>query len=280
MLKVLSLGAGIQSTALYHMIDYDAVFFADTGNEPKNVMKHVENLQIDAKRRKIPFFVVKEKSGLSLEQSIRSGRYKFVPIPVFIVAEDGSKSMLRRQCTNQFKVAPVNLAVRQWLQSLSMATARNDGQVRVNKSVKIEMHFGISADEAHRQAPSRTGWQVNRYPLVENNYTREDCIAWLTETGFEVPPKSSCIFCPFHTNDYWLGLDPDELESAFELDEHLRSEGVRTSRKGKMYLHAECKPLRELWESGRLAAKPKQLTLGFRREALDGCRSEGFSCFS
>ena len=42
---ILNLGAGVQSTRLYLEYEYDAAIFADTGEEPQAVYRHLEWLQ-------------------------------------------------------------------------------------------------------------------------------------------------------------------------------------------------------------------------------------------
>ena len=43
----------------------------------------------------------------------------------------------------------------------------------------------------------------HRYPLVERRLTRGDCITWLQRHDLPVPPKSACVFCPYHTRSAW-----------------------------------------------------------------------------
>ena len=54
-----------------------------------------------------------------------------------------------------------------------------------------------------RMRTSDVKYIVNVYPLVERRMTRMDCITWLESHGLEVPPKSSCVFCPFHNLNHW-----------------------------------------------------------------------------
>lgn len=62
--------------------------------------------------------------------------------------------------------------------------------------------IGIEANEGKRSKrftkPKGDGSEY-RYPLQELGMTRADCIAFLQCVGWIVPPKSSCIFCPFKT---------------------------------------------------------------------------------
>jgi hypothetical protein len=110
-----------------------------------------------------------------------------------------------------------------------------------------EMWIGISTEEnAKRCKPSHEGWVTNRYPLREMGMSRADCERWLMEHHRIVVPKSACVGCPFHDDDYWRRLQrsaPHEFEDACAFDETIRNlPGV----KGECFLHSSCVPLREI----------------------------------
>lgn len=87
------------------------------------------------------------------------------------------------------------------------------------------------------------------YPLVELKMTRSDCINWLTKNGYPIPPKSSCVGCPFHRNNEWRNIknNPVEWKQAVDLDNTIREAGINESRlSGLLYLHSSCKPLEEV----------------------------------
>jgi hypothetical protein len=110
-----------------------------------------------------------------------------------------------------------------------------------------EQWIGISLDEAIRMKPSREDWQVNRWPLIEKRMTRNDCLRWLERHDYPRPPKSSCTFCPFHSDDEWRFLTPEEFAEAVEIDRRLRSRPPQAYRtKGTLYLHRSCAPLEEV----------------------------------
>lgn len=72
----------------------------------------------------------------------------------FYVLLDGKKSMIKRQCTSEYKIEPIRSAL--W---------RIAG--RRSSPGKIEMWKGISRDEVHRMRDSDVAYIRNRYPLVE-----------------------------------------------------------------------------------------------------------------
>lgn len=98
--------------------------------------------------------------------------------------------MIRRQCTSDYKIVPIRRKVRE----LAGLTRR-----RSPKTALVEQWIGISLDEVLRMKPSFEGWQVNRWPLIERWMSRRDCLRWLEQHGYPLPPKSACIGCPFHS---------------------------------------------------------------------------------
>src|SRR5579884_3336697 len=109
------------------------------------------------------------------------------------------------------------------------------------------MWIGISADENPKRCKAaQEAWVVNRYPLRELRMTRADCATWLWNNYRIIVPKSACLGCPFHDDNYWRELreqSPDEFEEACRFDETIRHlPGVR----GECFLHSSCVPLREI----------------------------------
>ena len=118
-LRVLSLGAGVQSSTLALMIEkgeipmVDAGIFADVKGEPKTVYKHLDWLE---KQLSYPIYRV---TWRDLKQDIfdaSTGKYKAFTAPFFTKnPKTGKKKMLRRQCTFMYKINPVVQEVRRLL---------------------------------------------------------------------------------------------------------------------------------------------------------------------
>jgi hypothetical protein len=235
--RVLSLGAGVQSTTLALMAAQgeigpmpDCAIFADTGWEPKSVYSHLEWL-----KTMLPFPVHNVSAGNLREDIISRSNTsggRFAAVPWFMQMPNGDDAMGRRQCTSEYKLAPIRRKVREMLGGKTPKGG-------------AEIWIGISTDEAMRMKPSRVGYMVNRWPLIEQRLNRNDCLRWLERAGWSAP-KSSCIGCPFHSNHQWRELrdhSPDEWQDAIEVDRAIREQpGFR----GKQFMHRSLKPLDEV----------------------------------
>lgn len=244
-LRVLSLGAGVQSTTLALMAARgevspmpDCAIFADTGWEPRAVYAHLRWLMSPGV---LPFPVHIVSAGNIRDDIAKAAKgERWASIPAFTrTGKPGRQQvgMIRRQCTSEYKIAPIRRRVR----ALSgLAHKRSPGHP------VVEQWIGISADEVIRMKPSFEAWQVNRWPLVEARMSRRDCLAWLERRGFPVPPKSSCIGCPYHSDAMWREMrdeDADAWNDAVAVDTMIRS-GLRGVR-GEVFLHRQAVPLAE-----------------------------------
>jgi hypothetical protein len=234
-LKVLSLGAGVQSSALLLMAcegeieKPDHAIFADTQSEPQAVYDWLERLEGWSS---IPIHRV---TAGSLEQDVlRSVQIstRVAQPPLFVRNAKGVKGILRRACTRDYKVVPIERYIKKEL-------LKGENQT-------VERWFGISLDEVHRMKQGQPPF-VNRYPLVERKMTRHDCQRWLESHGYPLAPRSACYFCPYHSNDFWRRMkkqEPKEWAKAVKFDAAIRS-GPRGVR-GETFLHASLKPLGEI----------------------------------
>src|SRR3990167_1529662 len=242
MLRVLSLGAGVQSTTLALMAAHgeieavDCAIFADTQSEPKAVYEHLEKL-----RAALQFDVHVVTKG-SLRQELidasegRSGAWGRPPL--FVRNPDGSGGMMRRQCTQDYKLDVIRKKVRE----LSGVKRGSPGP----HHVVVEQLIGISIDEAHRMKDSRCRWIKNVYPLIDRGISRMDCLEKLNAWGWPNVPKSACTFCPYHSDAMWADMkanDPVSFADAVDVDNRLRSGCMAYGFRGVVYLHRLLQPL-------------------------------------
>lgn len=239
---VLSLGAGVQSSALALMAAAGEIgpmpkcaIFADTQAEPKGVYDWLDYLE-----KQLPFPVYRVTAGNLMEASLRvrtseaGNKYTKHAVPAFIVDASGQKGLLMRQCTLDFKITVIIREI-----------------ARLRKAAgkpHVTQWIGISLDEAKRMKPSRVSYITNEWPLVANRISRRECLAWMEKRGFPKPPRSSCTFCPYHSDAEWRRLkseDPDGFAQAVEYDELIR-ETLQGVIRGTPYLHASRVPLREV----------------------------------
>lgn len=272
MLRILSLGTGVQSTCLFLMScegvlpKLGAAIFADTQWEPKAVYKHLAWLETEARGYGIP--ILRGTRGDLRQDAIdfwRSGSltagapgYKrWASMPLFVLNPDGTVGLINRQCTSEYKIEVVERIIRRNLLGLrprQVATAN-----------AVEHWFGISADEVSRVRRSENHWQTFRYPLItdvtspkrdrlfDRGFDRQDCLDWLEQRGYPRPPRSACIGCPFHTDAEWIRLrddDPEGWADAVAFDREIRAADAALQSGGKVgrlvglpFLHRSCVPL-------------------------------------
>ncbi|MGV3617951.1 MAG: hypothetical protein ACO1SV_21710 [Fimbriimonas sp.] len=233
-LRVISLGAGVQSSAMLLMAlegrfgDVpDAAVFSDTQCEPQEVYDWLLLLEAEVH----PFPIIRCSVG-NLGEDYLAGRRR-AAIPAFSTTEEGETTMMSRFCSKTYKVEEI------------MRQVRKLG----GRRCKAESWIGISTDEAHRgYKPSGRKWLTNRYPLLDNGIHRRDCIAFVEKRLGLRPPKSSCVFCPYHGDSQWINLKanhPEDFAKAVAFDEAIRNlTGDCWDR--PRFLHRSLRPLREV----------------------------------
>jgi hypothetical protein len=235
MIRILSLGAGVQSSTLALMIAHgdlppvDCAIFSDTGWEPKAVYEWLGWLETQ-----LPFPVHRVSAGDIRADTIAKSNStggRFAAVPWFTLSPQGKAGMGRRQCTAEYKLRPLQRKVVEL-----MGGKRPKGG--------CEMLVGISMDEVWRMKPSRVQYIRNTFPLIEKQITRQACLRWMEEKQYPKPPKSSCIGCPFHSNEQWRALTQDEFADAVEVDRAIRhsARGIRAQQ----FMHKSLKPLDEV----------------------------------
>jgi len=147
--------------------------------------------------------------------------------------------MLHRVCTDRFKVRPLVKQVRK------LCGIKKGERV---KGKVVSMWIGISLDEIIRVKPNQVQWIENKWPLINDvPMTRAGCLNWLKKKGYPLPPKSSCIGCPYHSDEAWRDLKlnhQDEWKDAVEADRLIR-DSVESATK-RLYLHGSRTPLDEV----------------------------------
>lgn len=230
----LSLGAGVQSSAMLLMSDLgilgcpraEVALFADTKAEPEYVYRH-----LDALRKLSTIPIVTVSAGDLYADSIGGGVMR---LPAF--SENGG--MVRRQCTREYKIAPLQKWVREHL-------GYTKGQ-RVKHHVRCLV--GISVDEIQRAKPSIDKWVDRLHPLIDADLRRRDCLTLLASHEWPVPGKSSCVFCPYHDDAMWRDLrdnHPEDFQRAVEFDAAFRN-STKAGISNPVFVHRSLKPLGEV----------------------------------
>lgn len=249
---VLSLGAGVQSTALLllsaegRLPRLSAAIFADTGWEPEPVYAHLQRLRLEvADPAGIP--IIEASVGAIHEDALNPGA-RFATMPFFVKNQDGTQGMVRRQCTAEYKVRPIKETVRELLGAKPKKNGRPGAPP---KGRTARQWIGISTDEFHRAKDSDVGYIQHVFPLLDMNWSRNDCLDYLAARGWADTPKSACKGCPFRSNRQWRDLketSPEDFAAAAEFDEAIRNGSARAiaqgqALRGEYYLHRSMLPL-------------------------------------
>lgn len=196
MKRILSLGGGLQTTAIVDLIDkgeleVDEVIFADTGAEKPETYWYMKNyIEPILQGRGIPFVLVRSHLPSYSYGDIYAHYWRLATIP----------SVIQRRCTDHFKLRPI---------------------ARYYKGQEIEMLIGFSLDEAYRSRRERTLWAKESYPLIEMQMTADDCRQIIQGYGCPIPVKSSCFICQYQRPVEWNWLKnnhPDLFQKALDLE--------------------------------------------------------------
>ena len=186
LLIVCSYGGGTNSTAmLIGMVERgercDLIVFADTGNEKPNTYSHISEMSGWLKSVGMPeITIVKGKQPLQIQDGSLEGeclRRKTLPSIAF-----GFKT-----CSQKWKAEPIN----RYLRDIG--------------ATEIITLIGFDAGEPQRAKP----YEGKRYPLIEWNWGRGECIAAIDRAGIKRPGKSACWFCPSSRKEEIIQLKRD-----------------------------------------------------------------------
>lgn len=246
---VISLGVGVQSSTLLFLAEEGkirprptAAVFSDTQAEPASVYSWLQQLL----SRKWSFPIYTETHGnLSTDIMKRyisrntGNRYIRTIIPAYIRNEDGSRGILGRRCTRDYKINVIERTIRQKI--------LNKRIIKASDPMLAVSWIGISTDEADRMKPTNLHWIKNRWPLIELGMSRQDCLDYMAKLGLR-PPRSACKFCPYHSDKEWDRLkreEPTEFEAAVQWERDYQREIKEWDEitKGTPFLHNSLVPL-------------------------------------
>ena len=221
---VVSYGGGIQSTALVVLLllegwDIDDVVHVDLMDaESPATREYVRYFRDWLQREHGRDITIIERN---MYQDMLA-RPEFTPVPWHGKCE---RFMLSRQCTRQYKVAPLQ----RYLYD------RYPGEC-------IGLMLGISVDEYHRMRDSSAARIEHVYPLVDARLTRWQCRDIIERAGLAVPSKSSCWFCPYRSaRSQWALVQryPDLVGMARALEDRINTERRRRGRDEIVVLRAD-----------------------------------------
>ena len=260
-MKILSCGAGMQSSALHLMSCenalakirgeppvwpqvpiYDISIFCDLGFEPPWVKKQVEFLANAGHSCGVPLVIL--DSPLYTDFMENFGERRTISIPWWTIKEDGHKSKMPRNCTIDYKVELISKYVRWELLGYKKGQRLRDEDKKAH-----EMHMGFSAEESRRCKESPNPMFVNKFPLVEMGLTRADNFAYIKDVWGLETKASACSFCPFHKNYFFKFLrenEPEQYAQVVGVDELLRDKNPKPPMDSDLFISRSRKRLMDL----------------------------------
>lgn len=199
-------GAGTNSTAMLIACvklrePVDLILFADTGGEKPETYVYVKRFSDWLADHGYPEIITVKAPNRTLEEDCLNR--KTLPSVAF-----GFKT-----CSQRFKGEPQDKFVRNWEMALK-AWGRGE---------KVTKLIGYDADEPYRAKPFVSDRYANRYPLIEWDMGRDECVMTIEGAGLPLPGKSSCFFCPNmkeHEIRQLRETSPDLFQRALAMEEN------------------------------------------------------------
>jgi len=174
MKRILSLGAGVNSTAIIALksqgrLDFDLAVFADTGSEmPETYVYLNEVLEPFCSKNNIPLEVVK-KDGVSMHETYMSK--KVIPTRRYGI------------CRDHYKIRVVRKFLKQ----------KFPGE-------KVETIIGFDAGELNRQKGFELLGEKALFPLIDLGINREGCKSTIRKSGLPVACEKWLFYVSTSTN--------------------------------------------------------------------------------
>lgn len=193
---MVSYGAGTNSTALLvEMVrrgeHVDVITFADTGGEGQWTYAYLSMFSEWLVAHGMPAITTVRKGGRPETLEENCLRMKMLPSVAY-----GWKS-----CSLKFKVEPQEKFANNWQPA-------KDAWAAGEKVIKC---IGYDAGEPQRAKFDEDKKYKWRYPLIEWDMGRDECIESIRAAGLPLPGKSACFFCPNSKPQEILAL-PEELK--------------------------------------------------------------------
>ena len=227
MITIASYGGGTNSTAMLIGMALNgepaphAILFADTGGERPETYEFVGIFSDWLEKQGYPAITVVKKvtqdgNVLTLEDDCLHG--KRLPALAY-----GFKT-----CSQKYKIQPQD----KW--------CNNDPTLKAEWKAgrKVQKLVGFDADEYHRAYGKDYGDDkyTLRFPLIEWDWGRDECIEAIRECQLPLPGKSACFFCPNSKPEEIRQLGqthPDLLTRALNMEQNADLTTIKGLGRGK-----------------------------------------------
>ena len=206
-LIVSAYGGGTDSTAM--LVEkhnrgekVDLILFSDTGGEKPYTYEYIKIVSEWLVSHGLPEVTIVKAVQPSKEMGLYNMCIKHNTLPSIAY---GFKS-----CSVQFKIEPVDRYLK-------------DNFSEQWESGNIIKLVGYDADEPQRAKESPNNHYLNRFPLIEWDLGRDDCVDIIKEAGLPKAGKSACFFCPSskpHEIRQMAREHPELIEKALFMEEN------------------------------------------------------------
>jgi len=229
---IISFSGGVESTTMCLLYGKGATaIFADTGAEHKELYERLDHVEKYLKDyHKGDFELIKVKGKTRSREGVESNS-----LTEYIINYEFMPSPNRRFCTYLYKIRPI--------------------EKYLSKYDNIEMLIGLNYDEQGRTGNLQALKNCEyRYPLIEHELDREDCIDILNLHGLnpEFPiymQRGGCKYCFFKKESEFKAMyyfDNDTFNEVKDLEEQMQGKkkkyfSIMPSGKSFSDLEEECK---------------------------------------
>lgn len=230
-INIVSFGGGTNSAALLvglyqHNIPVDLILFADAGAEQPHTYCFLQTMNEWLTAHDMPTIITVQnvdRMGNRLSLEMECLRSQTLP----------SIAYGHKRCSQKHKIAPQEKFCNNYPPCRAV-WARGDRVIRF---------IGYDTGEYKRYDHSRKFNETdkkydNRYPLIEWEWSRMDCVRALEAAGLPQPGKSSCFFCPSMKRDEILLLKeqhPDLYARAIAIEDNARPRLTTVKGLGRNY---------------------------------------------
>lgn len=260
-LTVLNFSGGKQSTCLLWQVirgeiprpDPFLVVTADPGMEATATYKLVDAMEAQCLAAGLEF---RRAQGPDLYRDIVEMGPETSRIdnpPYFTDNGAGTRGRLMQKCTKQYKIRPIQRAVRAEMARIGISPRPN----------AVETWIGLSRNEVHRIKPPSVDYQYFRYPLIEQGLTVGGVLDYFKARDLTTPARSMCNGCfaqgPAALRSMAVAA-PQDFAQAVAVDEAIR-DWTQLGIENPVYMSNTLRPVREIGESNE--ADDPQMVMDF-----------------
>lgn len=230
------------------------VLRADPGMENEQTYRYCNDMEVRCLRAGIEIHRVSGPSLYDDLVSLPTTRPSRFDNPPYWTKnrKTGKRGMLKQKCTQVYKIAPMDRAIRRLLHD-KFGTSLVSRRIGTGT---VEKWIGFTADEQERvnKCVSKQKYVTFRFPLHERGLKKEDTAALYKKHNVPEPPRSVCNACFANGVQTFKEMHdnrPSDWAQAVAVDEAVRDLGFM-GVKDEVFVSGTLLPLAELARRGFL----------------------------